>query len=159
MINEKFWLAIAFVVFVILFIKLAGSKIAKILDQKSKQIAEEISAAKELREKAAKLLASAETYHKESLSYSDKLKQDAESEAKKFLIAAENSIKEELDKKTVAAYERLSREETQTLRKIKSEIISSALKIIEEDIAKTLDKKQSDTVFSKATQDLGKIIH
>ena len=70
MFNEKFWLAIAFLTFVGLIIKYVGPKITKSLDQKSKEIAEEILAAKEMKEKAAKLLATAEAYYKESLYYS-----------------------------------------------------------------------------------------
>ena len=53
MFNEKFWLAIAFLTFVGLIIKYVGPKITKSLDQKSKEIAEEILAAKEMKEKAA----------------------------------------------------------------------------------------------------------
>jgi F-type H+-transporting ATPase subunit b len=102
MFNEKFWLAIAFFAFIALVIKLAKSSIAKSLDDKSKAIAEEILAAKEMKERALKLLASAEKYNSESLNYSQKLIKDAEVEAQKFLAEAQKSVEDEVAKKTTS---------------------------------------------------------
>ena len=68
MFNEKFWLAIAFVAFLALLLKFARTAITKSLDDKSKAIAEEILAAKDLKEKAVKLLAHAEKFSSESSS-------------------------------------------------------------------------------------------
>jgi F-type H+-transporting ATPase subunit b len=159
MFNEKFWLAIAFLTFVVFIIKLVGPKMLKALDQKSKEIAEEILAARELREKAVKLLAAAETYHQESMIYSQKLISDAELEAKNFLAEAEKNVTEEVTKRTNAAYERIKNEEEKTLREVKSAIVATALKTIEDEAAKNLDKKNSDYLLSEATQNFGKIIH
>lgn len=158
MFDEKFWLAISFTLFASLLIKYIWPKISKALDQKSKAIAEEILAAKELRAKSAELLAAAEKYYQESVTYSQKLIADAEAEAQKFLADAEKSIADELEKKTTAANERIKREEEKTLRQIRVEIVAAALKTIAVGAAKS-DKKQSSYLFTKAAQDFSKIIH
>lgn len=157
MFNEKFWLALAFAAFIALLLKFARSAITKSLDDKSKIIAEEILAAKELKEKAIKLLAEAEKFNKESLSYSQKLIKDAEIEAQKFLDEAQKSAEEEVAKKTAAALERIKQEESRTLQEIKNKIISAAISDFE-NRAQSLDEKQISNVLGKATQDLGQII-
>ncbi len=157
MFNEKFWLAVAFTVFAALIIKLTKSKLTKSLDDKSKAIAEEILAAKEMKEKAVKLLASTEKYNQESLDYSQKLIKDAELEAKKFLADAQKSVEEEVAKKTAAALIRIEQEQMEATRKIKNQIIASALQTVAND-AVSLDEKQNDAILARATQDLEKVI-
>ncbi len=158
MLNEKFWLAIAFFTFVVLLLKFARKSIAKSLDDKSKQIAEEILAAKEMKEKAAKLLAAAEKYSQESNDYAKKLLQDAESEAAKFLSEAQKSATEEVAKKTAAAAERIKQEEALAISHIKEKIVSSAIKQVEEKLQKNLSEQQSNSVLTKSIQDLGQTI-
>ena len=70
MFNEKFWLAIAFTSFVLLILKYVRPLIIKALDNKSKQIAEEILAAKEMKEKALRLLERAEKSYEDSINFS-----------------------------------------------------------------------------------------
>jgi len=154
MFNEKFWLAIAFVAFLALLLKFARTAITKSLDDKSKAIAEEILAAKDLKEKAIKLLAQAEKFSSESSSYAQKLIKDAENEAQKFLAEAQKSVEDEVAKKTAAAFERIKQEEAITIRDIKSRIISSALQAAENGAMKNLNETQNETVLAKATQDL-----
>jgi F-type H+-transporting ATPase subunit b len=157
MFNEKFWLAIAFTVFAALIIKFTKSKLNKSLDDKSKMIAEEILAAKEMKERAAKLLVSTEKYNQESLNYSQKLIRDAELEAQRFLAEAQKSVEEEVAKKTAAALVRIEQEQMEAVRKIKNQIIASALQTVENSTT-SLDEKQSSAILLRATQDLEKVI-
>ncbi|NBV06121.1 MAG: hypothetical protein EBS06_02660 [Proteobacteria bacterium] len=159
MFNEKFWLAIAFFTFIALLLKFAKSSITKSLDDKSKAIAEEILAAKELKEKAAKILAAAEKFSQESKSYSKKLMQDAEIEAEEFLKEAEKAVAEEVSKKTAAAIARIKQEEFLVIAEIKNKIISSALKSAEDQALKNLNEKQSEVVLNKATENLSTAIN
>ena len=54
--DPKFWLAIAFFSFLVLLFKFGRAAIAKSLEAKSKAIAEEILAAKEMKEKAESVI-------------------------------------------------------------------------------------------------------
>ncbi|MDX2083466.1 MAG: hypothetical protein SFV53_05735 [Rickettsiales bacterium] len=158
MFNEKFWLAIAFLAFIAALFKFAKSSIIKSIDDKSKKIAEEILQAHDLKEKAEKLLQTAEKYAAESAVYSKKLMQDAEIEAQRFLDEAKKTANEEINKKTNAAFERIKQEQLQTIRNIKSEILTSALNEIENGVLKNLDQKQNEIVLSQATSVLSKNI-
>ena len=158
MFNEKFWLAIAFATFILLLLKLARKAIGKSLDDKSKLIAEEILAAKELKERAVKLLANAEKFSQESTSFAQKLIKDAEIEAQKFLAEAQKSVEDEVAKKTAAAAERIKQEEALATSHVKEKIVSEALKEVEAKLQKNLSDQQSNSVLNKAIQDLGQNI-
>ena len=159
MLNEKFWLAIAFTSFVMLIIKFVGPKITKSLDQKSKQIAEEILAAKDLRQKAQELLEAAEKYLIESEKFAKKLVQDAEEETQKFTENSKKNVQIEIEKKTQAALARMKLEEEIATREIKIHIVSSAIKILSEKITTNLDKKQHDHLIKQSTDDFSKLVH
>lgn len=159
MINEKFWLAIAFLTFVVLVTKYFGPAILKALDNKSKEIAEEILAAREMKKKAEQLLAEAEKYYQESLQYSKNLLREAEVESQKFISESQKMIADEINDRTELAIGRLEIEETLAIREIKTRILASAIKTVAENLNKNMNKKHHDHLISQATKDFGKIIH
>lgn len=148
MINEKFWLAIAFAFFVILVIKYFWPSIAKSIDSKSKSIAEEILAAKEMKEKAQKLLNDAQKFYSESLEYSKKLAHDAEVEALKLAAESKDILEKELKKKTAAAIERIKIEEERAIREIKLKIVSDTMDALSQ--GTNLDNSAQEKVIEKS---------
>jgi F0F1-type ATP synthase membrane subunit b/b' len=159
MLNEKFWLAIAFLSFIILAIKYFGPSILKALDNKSKEIAEEILAAKEIRKKAEKFLAEAEKYYQESLQYSRNLLKEAEVESQKFIKESQKMLEDEINDRTELALGRLEAEEVIAIREIKTRILASAIKTVAENLNNNMNKKHHDHLISQATKDFEKIIH
>lgn len=159
MLNEKFWLAIAFFTFAALIIKYVGPIITKALDKKSKQIAEDILMAKELKEKAQKLLENAEKYFAESMNFAEKLKKDAEIEVKQFAEESQKNLEAEINTRTNAALQRIKIEEESAVREIKVSIISKAVEGLSTGLTKGLDQKNHEILISKAASDFAKIIH
>ena len=157
--DPKFWLAIAFFTFVALVIKFARATISKSLEAKSKAIAEEILAAKEMKERAILLLAKAEKYAEESENYAAKLLQNAEDEAKKFAAEAAQMVESEIAKKTAASIERIKIEETSAIREIKNRIVNLAIENLSENIGKEMTAANHDQLVSKALGDFEKVVH
>ena len=158
MLNEKFWLAVAFTAFVLLIIKYVNPKISKALGDQSKAIAEEILAAKELKEKAIQLLAKAEKYQKESEKYSQKLMKDAQDEAQKYAAESKQMVEVEIAKKTAAAVNRIQIEEASAIREIKSKIVTLAIANLSQNISKELTSANHEQLFAQAMQDLEKTV-
>ncbi len=152
MFNEKFWLAIAFTCFAVIILKYVWPLIAKALDGRSKQIAEDILAAKELKEKAEQLLASVEKYKIESEKFAEKLLHDAEVESKKLLIAAKESADNEIKKKTEAALERIKVEEASAIRDIKAHIVESTMENINKELEKNIGTTEQEKIFDLAIE-------
>lgn len=157
MFNEKFWLAIAFFSFLAAIIKYAWPHIAKGLDNKSKQIAEEILAAKEMKEKAAELLKKAEKQYHDAQHYAEKLIKDAEVESARFAKESQEILQNELNKKTAAALERIKLEEESAIRDIKAKIVAGAIKTVTEN-AQNLSADQHGKLAKQSISDLEKII-
>lgn len=152
MINEKFWLAIAFTSFIMLILKYVWPKISKALDGKSKQIAEEILAAKDMRQRASHLLEEVEKLQKETIIYANNLLKNAEIEAQKFLDEAQKSAETEIAKKTAATIERIKSEEEKAIRELKTNIISTTLRNLDEELADKMDQNQHSHLINQATK-------
>ena len=130
MFDEKFWLAIAFIVFIVFIYKFLGNKINSILNEKSQQIASDLLLASQAKEKAEKLLQEAQDYNQQSLKYAEKLKLDTSSELNIMYQNATLSLQQELAKITEASQKRLQEEEQIAIRKVQETIISQAIEIV-----------------------------
>jgi len=159
MFNEKFWLAISFATFVIFVIKFVKPLILKALDNKSEAIKNEILAAKEMKNKAEKLLAKAKKYAQESEEYATKLIQDAESQSAQFAIESQKALESEIAKKTSASIERIKIEEISAVRQIKTKIIESTLKNLSQNLATKIDEKTHQNLILESLKDFQKTIH
>lgn len=155
--DEHLLLAISFFTFLLLAIKYAFPKIVELLDNQSADIAKELTEAKELKEKATKLLEAADNYHKESQNFAKKLLEDAQKEADKFLEDAQASIARDLEKKTAAAQTRIQYAEERALKQLQESIIASAIAEIQKEAEAGLDKKQSDYIIQEAAKTFEKV--
>lgn len=158
MFDERFWLAIAFFGFVILIIKHVAPIITKQLDAKSKEIAEELLAAKEMKEKAEKVLAIAQERHTESLAFSEQIIKDASVEAQKYFDEALKLAESEIAKKMTAVENRIKQEQESAIREMKIKIIGSAMHSVENNL-QNVQKNQSDTLVNKAIDDISKLVN
>jgi F-type H+-transporting ATPase subunit b len=152
MFDEKFWLAISFVTFAVLFKKYAWPHIIKGLDSKSKEIANSILEAKEMKEGAERLLIEAKKYHQEARDYANKILQDAEKDAKNLTSEAKDALEKEIAKISTAAKQRIKNEEEKAVRQIKEEIVAKAMKNIEADFNNIDRSSHSSLIDSAATR-------
>jgi F0F1-type ATP synthase membrane subunit b/b' len=155
MLDEKFWLAIAFTAFAILIVKYVWPLLAKSIDSKSKAIAEEILAAKKMKEKAQKLLDEAEKFYLESLNYSKKLAADAQNEAQKLADESKQILESELKKKTAAALDRIKLEEEGMIREIKLKVVSDTMEALSKNFG--LDEKSHEQIVEKSLKNFERI--
>ncbi|MFT6332379.1 MAG: F-type H+-transporting ATPase subunit b [Lentimonas sp.] len=156
--DPKFWLSISFLLFIVLMIKYAAPLIIAMIDNKSKQIANDIEQAKKMKIESEKLLESAKKYHEESLSYCQDLIKNAHQEGEKLLEESHKSLESEINRKTHLAKERITSEKEKVIRDMKSKIIDTAIKIIENKATKISDKSSSD-LSAKFIANISKTIH
>lgn len=152
MFDEKFYLALAFLTFLGLIIKFVWPKLATALDANSKQIAQELLEAKELKERAEKLLKDAEKFYQDSLTYAEKLARDAEIEAKQITELAKNDLAIEIQKKTDAAIARVKLEEERLVRELKLKIVENAIAEISQNL--DFNDSEQDKLLVKSIKNL-----
>ncbi len=158
MFDERFWLAIAFFSFVLLIVKHVVPMITKQLDSKSKEVAEELLAAKEMKENATRMLAASEERYKEAMVFSEQLIKDSVIEAQKYFEDALKLAEVEIAKKMVAVENRIKQEQESAVREIKIKIIDSALRAVENNL-QNVQKNQSNGLITKAVNDVSKLVH
>ena len=158
MFDERFWLAIAFFSFVLLVVKHVLPIITKQLDSKSQQVAEELLAAKEMKESAARMLAASEERYKEAVIFADKLVKDSVIEAQKYFDEALKLAEVEIAKKMTAVENRIKQEQESAVREIKVKIIDSALRAVQDNL-QNVQKSQSNGLISRAVNDVSKLVH
>ncbi len=158
MFDEKFWLAIAFFSFLSLVIKHVAPIIIKQLDSKSKQIAEELLAAKEAKENAKKMFLASEERYQEAIAFADKLLRDSAIEAQKYFEEALKNAEAEIAKKMAAVENRIKNEQENAIREMKIKIIDSALRAVQNNL-QNVSKTQSDNLIRKAVDDVSKLVH
>lgn len=148
--DPRFWLAISFLLFLILIIRYALPLILKMIDDKGKQISQTLQEAEDLRKQAEKLLNDAEKYHEDSIKYSQKLIEDANMESEKIINDSKITIANEINKKIAAAEERIKTSEERVVREIKTKIIKSAIGAIESNVDKIVDDKAMDLALKNS---------
>lgn len=158
MFDEKFWLAIAFIGFLIAILKYVMPSLTKGLDEKSKQIAKDLLEAKEMKEKAKLYLAEAEKQYKEAIEFSDKLIKDSAVEAQKLLTDANQAAKTEITKKMTALDNRIKQEEENAVREIKTKIINLAVQSLTSNLG-SAKKENHDNSLKNSLNDISKLIH
>jgi F-type H+-transporting ATPase subunit b len=155
MLNEKFWLAIAFFSFVALVIKYYGPKITNALDNKSKSIAQDIISAKQARKKAEELLVLVQEMQDKSIMDAKRLILEAESESKNLLQNAQDLINQEIARMTLLASQRSKAEEEASKREIKTKILLSAIAQLQEKSA--LNTDEQNKIIDKSIKNFERI--
>jgi len=157
-IDEKFWLAIAFLAFVLLIIKYVWPILSNKIDDQSKQIAKDLLEAKEMKELAEKLLQDTKKQHEAALENSKRIIADAESEAVKFIEDSRKTLENEIAKKMAAFDGRIKGEEERAIRDMKTKIVNMALQNAQANL-QNVEKESANNIVKKSLDDISKLLH
>ena len=157
-IDEKFWLAIAFTAFAVLIYRLVWPNMSKAIAGKSEQIAKDLNDAKDAKEKAEALLIQVQEQYEKATQDAEKILIDAKDEAKKFIEDSKGSIEGEIKRKVEALDNRIKGEEDRAIRDIKAKIVTVSLQNVKDSLEK-VDKDKFENVVKKSVDDISKIIH
>lgn len=151
--SEADWVAVAFVLFCILFFKKVLPPILNALDTRSAKIASELSQATELKNEAQKLLAEAQKKSAETLRAAQEMISNAQSEAKRIAAKAEADINEEAERKLAIVEKKIQRAEQQAIESVKKEAVEEATRLA----TKILSEKSAKTHKELLTESIAKI--
>lgn len=149
MFNEKFWLAISFIIFATIFVKYVLPVIAKMINGSVKKIADDIEAAKNLKEKAEELLVAAKKHYEETVINCKKLTIDAEEEAKNLITKSQAILDHELKIKLDAAVTRIKNQEEKIVRDLKDKMVDDAITLVRNNLANDLDRQKNDQLINQ----------
>jgi F-type H+-transporting ATPase subunit b len=138
----EFWVAIAFLAFIVILLWFGVPRmITKALDERAQAIAKELDEARRLREEAQALLADYQRKHRNVGSETDAIVEAARREAEALARETRAGLKEQLERRTRMAEEKIARAEAQAVDEVRASAIDMAVaaaeKILREKMAET----------------------
>lgn len=153
MFDEKFWLALAFFLFVGSIYVFLRKKIVSLLDDKTKEVENKILSAKNSLEEAVKNLVLIKKELNIETEKSIKLIEDSLFEANKILNDIEVKIQKEYEVKIMAAKERIRVSKENLIRNIKEIIVSDAIDKFENNLI-NLSVNEKDLIADKSIKEI-----
>ena len=153
--TPEFWVAISFVGFVLLIVyyKVPGM-LTKALDDRADSIRKELDEARRLREEAQAILADYERKHRDAEKEVESIIQLAQEEAEALGVETREKIKDQLERRTALAEDKIARAEEQALGEVRSAAVTLAISAAEQVIAKKMTPDASDKLVDQSIKDL-----
>ena len=151
----EFWVAIAFVVFVLILIYYrVPALIAKSLDDRSEAIRKELDEARRLREEAQNLLADYQKKHRNVGQEADSILELARGEAEAFAQETRASLKDMLERRTRQAEDKIARAEAQAVDEVRAAAIELAVAAAEKILREKASGAAAAALIDQSIRDL-----
>ncbi len=154
--NTTAWVALSFVIFVVLAIKLAGKKVTGALDAKIASIRSEIETAEKLRAETQALLADFQSKQRDAQAEAARIVESAKASARVIQQSAEADLEEAMVRREAQLMDRLKRVEEKALADIQNHAAELALQATREIVAKSMDEKTSKGLIDQAVASVAK---
>ena len=153
-IDATFWVAISFLIFVVLLVYFkVPSKVKNILDENINQIKKQVEESEKLKEEAKRQLAEYEKRIGDSKSEVNKMIKDANDQAEKNVIKSNEIFHKLLEVRKKNTEEKIKQLKNQALKDIKNASINIAFESIEKLLINSIDKSKLDKIYSQSIQE------
>ena len=152
--DATLWVAISFIIFIILIFKPLKNMMIKSLDNKILELKSQLEESKKLKEDAEKLFAEQNKKYEETLIKIKKLNEDAIYESKIIKKKIEEDIKNTLLRKDKGFKQLSAQMELKVREDLKNEIIKKTLHYTEFKIKKKLKKSHNSKLISESLSKL-----
>ena len=153
-IDATFWVAISFLIFIILLIYFKiPSKVKNVLDENINQIKKQVEESEKLKEEAKRQLAEYEKRIGDSKSEVNKMIKDANDQAERNVIKSNEIFHKLLEVRKKNTEEKIKQLKNQALKDIKNASINIAFESVEKLLINSLDKTKLDKIYSQSIQE------
>lgn len=157
--DATFWVAIAFTVFVILFLKFGKAKVLSSLDDKIDDIKKELAEAETLRVSAQELLAEYQCKHKDAMVEATSIINDAKKHAKIIKEKAEKDFAATMERRAAQLEERLSRIEQNATQEINAYTAQIAINATREILTSKMNDKADKNIIANVLENVSKTLN
>ena len=153
-IDATFWVAISFLIFVILLVYFKiPSKIKNILDENINQIKRQVEESEKLKEEAKRQLAEYEKRIGDSKSQVNKMIKEANNQAEKNIIKSNEVFHKFIEIRKKNTEEKIKQLKNQAIKDIKDASVNIAFESIEKLLLNSLDKSKLDKIYSQSIEE------
>ncbi len=158
--EPKFWVAVAFVIFVVAFYKPIKKALFNALDTRSATIRDELAQAVRLKEEARELLASYQRKHKEMEKEAIRIVKEADAEAQAIAKKAEDDLEKALNHRIEMTMQKIASYEHAVLQEIRMQATDIAINTVRQVIQKQLgDSNTAKQLLEKSIASVNKKMH
>ena len=153
-IDATFWVAISFLIFIILLVYFKiPLKVKNILDENINQIKKQVEESEKLKEEAKRQLAEYEKRIGDSKSEVNKMIKDANDQAERNVIKSNEIFHKLLEIRKKNTEEKIKQLKNQAIKDIKNASVNIAFESIEKLLINSLDKSKLDKIYSQSIQE------
>ena len=157
--DSTFWVAIAFVVFIIAVFKPLRGAMTGALDDKIAQIRNEVEEAQRLREAAQSTLASYQLKHRDAAQEVEAMMEQAKAEAAAHRKGAEAALEAMLQRQEQSASEKIQQAEAAAVQEIRDRAVTVALAATVSLLEEKLSGASGDALIDDAIKTLPDRLH
>jgi len=152
--NPEFWVALAFVLVVVLVFRPAAKAITSTLDGRAVTIRSQIEEARKLREDAQALLAEYQRKQRDAMAEAEKIIAQARADAVRLKVEAEKDLENAIARRQQQALERIAQTEARAIASVRNTAVDVALAAAEKLIQTSLDPAKKQALADKAIAEL-----
>ena len=156
--DEKFWVLIAFILFILLIGKKATNAANSALDSRSNIIKDKINNAEETLAEAKELLKQTQNALADHKNESDDLINKQKDLAEKNALTYSNKIQDEIKRKNISADREIQYMHTEAIVQIKNKITSITLQSVEDIATDELKNSKSDKIYQNFIMSIPKAL-
>ncbi len=157
--DPEFWVAVAFVAFILLACRPIGRMLFKSLDSRSAQIAQELEQARRLRAEAQAILAMYQQKQQESLKEAEEILAGAKSDAAKMTQQAEVELNAAVEKRMKMAMEKIAQSEVKALQDVQNHVVDIATAAARAIISDYIVNTGNDEIVKQSAAELERKLH
>jgi F-type H+-transporting ATPase subunit b len=157
--DPTFWVAIAFVLFVVLTFKPLKKALTGALDGRAERIRQELDEAARLREEAQKMLAEYKRKQNEASKEAEDLLANAKVEAERLGKEAEAEMEASLQRREAAALEKIAQAESKALAEVRGQAVDVAIAAAGKLLSDRLDDTSSGELIDRSIEEIKQKMH
>ncbi|WP_039458218.1 F0F1 ATP synthase subunit B family protein [Candidatus Jidaibacter acanthamoebae] len=159
MFNEGFWVLASFIIFIGAIFKPVKAIVLKTLDERTDKIIHDLNEAAKIKENALSMLQAIKIEHDNIKQNAKDILDKAHLEAKSILEESKKQAEKITRKRLELTMQRISQQEQQIIRDIKTEAVDSALAIVQQMLIEDLDKNIKLDLIDDSIKSLKKFVH
>ena len=152
--DPTFWVAVAFVVFVVLVFKPIKGALIGGLDAKIAEIRQEVEEAEKLREEAQSLLANYQRQQRQAIQDAEAIVARAKEEAERHRAEADEAMKDMVHRQEEQAREKIAQAEAAAIQEVRSMSAELAMAAAEKLLADRLAGDEGSRLIDNSIEDI-----
>jgi len=155
LLEAEFWVAVAFVIFVLILLRLGVHKKAvTALDTRAARIASELDEARKLRDEAQAILAESEKKRRQAEQDAQDIIAGARAEAERVAAEAKAKAEEFVARRTAMAQQKIAQAESQAVADVRAAAADAAVAASEKVLTQTVRGKVADDLIGQGIRDV-----